>query len=87
MELEQIRAFCAVAETQSFTRAAEKLYVSHSTISRAVSALEDELGVRLLSRTNKVLGLTPEGEKLFSGGLGLLEAADALVSEICGRTK
>ena len=43
MELEQLRIFCTVAACRSFTRAAGQLFVSHSTTSRAVSALEREL--------------------------------------------
>ena len=39
MELEQLRIFCTVAACRSFTRAAKQLFVSHSTTSRAVSAL------------------------------------------------
>ena len=50
MELEQLRIFCTVAACRSFTRAARQLFVSHSTTSRAVSALERELGVPLLAR-------------------------------------
>ena len=39
MELEQIKIFLAVAEEKSFSEAARKLYISHSTTSRAVAAL------------------------------------------------
>ncbi len=46
MELEQLRIFLAVAETSSFTGAAKRLFVSHSTTSRAVAALEAELGAK-----------------------------------------
>ena len=42
--------------------------MSHSTMSRAVSALEHEFGVRLISRDNHVAGLTPEGEKALRNG-------------------
>ena len=47
MNLEQLEVFAAVAELGSFTRAAESLYISHSTTSRQVSALEQELGAVL----------------------------------------
>lgn len=47
MELEQLRHFTAAAEAGSFSAAARSLYISHSTICRSVSALEEELGVRL----------------------------------------
>lgn len=78
MELEQLRAFIAVAEEKSYTRAGERLYMSHSTMSRAVSALEQEFGVRLISRDNHVTGLTPEGEKLYELAKKLLSMADEL---------
>jgi DNA-binding transcriptional LysR family regulator len=50
MELEQIKIFAVVAESGSFKKAADRLYVSHSTVSRSVSALERELGTFLFRR-------------------------------------
>ena len=47
MELEQLRMFITAAETGGFSAAGRSLYTSHSTVSRAVSALEKELGVKL----------------------------------------
>lgn len=78
MELEQLRIFLAVAREGSFTRGAKKLYISHSTTSRAVSALEEELGVKLLRRGNRILGLTPAGEALLTEGEELLRRSDEL---------
>lgn len=82
MEIEKLKAFAAVAETGSFTRAAEKLYTSHSSISRAVSALERELGVKLIERDNRVVGLTAAGEILLSGAQDILKREAALKKEI-----
>ena len=48
MELQQLKYFREVAERQHVTRAAEKLFVSESAISRAVTQLEEELGVPTL---------------------------------------
>ena len=73
MELEQLRMFVSAAESGSFSAAGRELYTSHSTVSRAVSALEKEMGVTLISRSNRVLGLTGAGELLL--GLGALLAA------------
>lgn len=73
MELEKLRIFLAVAECRSFSLGARRLYISHSTTSRAVAALEEELGVKLLRRDNRVLGLTPAGEVLREEALRLLE--------------
>ena len=50
IELTQLRLFIAAAEHGGFAEAARALYTSHSTVSRAVSALEKELGVPLLDR-------------------------------------
>lgn len=59
--LEQLAAFIAVAETGSFTDAAKKLGRDASVISRRVSMLEQQLGVRLLSRTTRRVALTDVG--------------------------
>ena len=78
MELEQLRIFLAVAGEMSFSRGAKKLYISHSTTSRAVSALEEELGVTLLRRGNRILSLTPAGETLAREAEELLRQAETL---------
>ena len=82
MEIEKLKAFAAVAETGSFTRAAEKLYTSHSSISRAVSALERELCVKLIERDNRVGGLTRAGEILLKGAEDILGREEAVKKEI-----
>jgi len=66
MDLRQLDMFRMVAETSSFTRAGEKLHVSHSAISRQVKLLEDELCVSLFTRANKRVLLTEPGKVLFS---------------------
>ena len=78
MELGQLRAFAAVAEEKSYTKSGERMYMSHSTMSRAVSALEQEFGVRLISRDNHVAGLTSEGEKLYEMAKKLLDMASEI---------
>ena len=57
--------FCAVANTKSFTKAADILDVPKSTISRVVAQFENTLGVQLLSRNTRGVKLTPAGEDLF----------------------
>lgn len=76
MDLEKLRIFLAVAECRSFSLGAKRLYISHSTTSRAVSSLEEELGVRLLRRDNRILGLTPAGEVLREEAVRLLGQAE-----------
>lgn len=82
MELSQLRIFAAVAETGSFTKAAKMLYVSHSTTSRGVAALEEELGVQLFDRDNRVFGLTEAGEKLLPRAKEILGLADEIENAI-----
>ena len=64
MDVRQLEMFRAVAEEGSFTRAAERLHVSQSAVSRQVQLLEDELGGRLLHRGKRARP-TPPGELLL----------------------
>ena len=82
MELEQLRAFLEVAQCKSFTAAALRMFVSHSTVSREVSALEAELGVSLFDRGNRVIGLTEAGEKLRVRAQELVALADDIEREM-----
>ena len=82
MELEKLRIFLAVAECRSFSLGAKTLYISHSTTSRAIAALEEELGVELLRRDNRVLGLTPAGELLREEAARLLRQADQAAERV-----
>jgi DNA-binding transcriptional LysR family regulator len=65
MDLRQMEMFKAVAEERSFTRAAERLHVSQSAVSRQVKLLEDELGGALLHRGPRHATLTSSGELLL----------------------
>lgn len=75
---EGARAFVSVVEAKSFTAAAKRLALPKSAVSRRVSELEDELGVRLLHRTTRSLALTEVGVAYYERLRGVLEAfADA----------
>jgi DNA-binding transcriptional LysR family regulator len=65
MELRHLRYFVAVAEEMNFTRAAEKLHLAQPSLTRQIHNLEEELGVRLLNRTNNQVSLTEEGKSFF----------------------
>lgn len=79
MNLRQLEQFVAVAETLSFSRGAARAHSSQPALSTAISKLEDELGVRLLSRRKRNVGLTAEGHQL-------LESARAILAE-CDRVR
>lgn len=64
-EISQLSAFLAVAEERSFRRAAVRLNLMPSTLSHALRALETRLGVRLLNRTTRTVGLTEAGDILL----------------------
>lgn len=87
MELEQLRVFAAVADEGSFTGAARRLYISHSTVSRTVTALEEELGVRLVERDNRFIALTKAGETLREEAEQLLSAASAAAARVRAAAK
>jgi LysR family transcriptional regulator, transcription activator of glutamate synthase operon len=84
MELQQLKYFREVAERQHVTRAAEKLFVSESAISRAVTQLEEELGVPLFYRQGRAVVLSPYGRLFLENvtrALGVLESGKQLLRE------
>lgn len=78
-ELVDLNAFLAVAEEQSFTRAAAKLGTSQSALSHTVRRLETRLGVRLLTRTTRSVAPTEGGERLLAA---LRPAFDMIGTEL-----
>ncbi|MEA2063820.1 MAG: LysR family transcriptional regulator, partial [Gemmatimonadota bacterium] len=66
MLLEHLRFFHAVAESGSFTRAAEKLLLTQPAVSSQIIKLEKEIGQRLFERQGKKVRLTEAGEILYS---------------------
>jgi LysR family transcriptional regulator for bpeEF and oprC len=76
MELSQLNAFVKVVQTGSFTRAAEQLRSQKARVSRVISQLEADLGVRLLERTTRSLSLTEVGREFFERAVGILGAAE-----------
>jgi len=65
MEMEHLKCFIEIENCMSFTTAAEELYISQSSLSKKILALEKELDIKLFDRSNNRVTLTPEG-KIFS---------------------
>jgi DNA-binding transcriptional LysR family regulator len=82
MDVRQLEMFRAVAEEGAFTRAAERLHVSQSAISRQLQLLEQELGTMLLHRTGRGVSLTPHGELLLSAANRINREIQDAVSQI-----
>jgi DNA-binding transcriptional LysR family regulator len=84
-ELDGMTTFVAVAETQGFRAAGERLGVSHSAVSQTVRRLEDRLGVALVQRSTRSVRLTEAGERLYASlrpALDEVRAAVAAVGEL-----
>lgn len=72
-----------MAETGNISAAARKLFVSHSTVSRAVSALEKELGCELVTRiSNNTLGITQSGRILEQEAKIIIKTMDELPEKL-----
>ncbi len=62
MNINQLKYFIAVAESQNFTRAAEQFFISQTAITQQIKALEETLDVQLFDRTKRPIALTPAGK-------------------------
>ena len=87
MEFKQLESYAAVVRYNSFTKAAENLYISQPTISTHIRALEEELNVRLIMRTTKNIEVTAEGMKLYEYAVNLLELRDRMLQECSADAK
>ncbi|WP_167473632.1 LysR family transcriptional regulator [Nocardia arthritidis] len=82
MELHQLRYVLAVAETNSFTRAAERCLVVQSALSHQIARLERELGAKLFERTSRRVRLTPAGAAFLPAARQCLDAAERASAEV-----
>src|SRR5262245_28511518 len=85
MSLDDVRLFVAVARERSFASAARRIGVPTSTLSRRIAALEDALGVRLLHRTSRSVGLTGDGGRLLARAGGVLDELLAALDRAADR--
>jgi len=80
--LEEIKVFVQVVQSGSFTAAADRLGLSRSLVSKKISQLEAELGVRLLNRTTRRLSRTEAGELFFQSSRSGLASIEGAIDEI-----
>jgi DNA-binding transcriptional LysR family regulator len=75
-QLNAMRTFCCIVESQGFSAAAERLNTVHSSVSRQLQQLETTLGVRLIHRNTRRLSLTEAGEQYYAACVDILERID-----------
>src|SRR6266478_9386912 len=85
MELHQLRYFCAVAETGSFSRAAEQSHVSQPALSQQIMKLEGELGARLFDRLGRSVRLTDVGKTFLPRARAVLHELEAARGDVVER--
>ena len=79
MDMKQLQSFTAVVKYRSFTKAAERLYLSQPTISTHIRNLEEELGTCLIVRTKRSVDVTPRGQELYECACTILGLRDNLI--------
>lgn len=79
MDIKTLKYFQYIAKYKNITQAAKHLYVSQSTLSRHIMALENELGVKLFERNNKVVSLTEAGKSIYSASDALIHHMDSVI--------
>ncbi|MFK0087751.1 LysR family transcriptional regulator [Pseudomonas sp. NPDC090755] len=90
MNLKQIEYALAVADTGSFTRAAERCHVVQSALSHQIARLEETLGVSLFERSSRRVRLTPAGEAFVQSARPALEATRRIAEDVaaaCGEVR
>lgn len=79
MDFKQLQSFVTVVECQSFTKAAQRLFVSQPTVSAHIRALEEELQTALIVRTTKSIDVTPKGKSVYEDAVRILGIRDHMV--------
>ena len=82
MQIESLKVFCDLAETTSFTKAAQINGVTQSAVSQQISSLETKFATALIERSKKRFTLTREGETLYKYSKQIVQSYDELRHKI-----
>jgi DNA-binding transcriptional LysR family regulator len=82
MQIESLKAFCDLAETESFTKAAQINNVTQSAVSQQISSLEKQFNSLLIERSKKKFRLTREGQVLYEYSKQIIQTYDSLHSRL-----
>lgn len=78
MTLQQLKYAVTVADTRNITEASRRLFISQPSLTAAIRELEEEMGIKLFSRSNKGVSITNEGDEFLSYARQVLEQANLL---------
>lgn len=81
MEFKQLQSFVSVVKYKSFSKAAEKLYLSQPTVSTHIRQLEEELHTHLILRTTKSIEITPKGLEIYEYAAHILELKERIIQK------
>jgi DNA-binding transcriptional LysR family regulator len=82
MHVENLKIFCDLVESHSFSKAAKLNGITQSAVSQQLRAMERGFGIVIMDRSQKQFHLTPEGQKLYDGAKDLLHRYEKLTSEL-----
>jgi DNA-binding transcriptional LysR family regulator len=82
MDMKHLKTFCKVAETGSFSRAGEAIYLTQPTVSGHIASLEQEVGLKLFDRLGRRVALTNGGQVLYRYAKEILRLRDEAVNAI-----
>jgi DNA-binding transcriptional LysR family regulator len=82
MQIESLKVFCDLAETESFTKAAHINNVTQSAVSQQISSLERQFSTLLIERSKKKFRLTREGQVLYESSKQIIQTYDELHSRL-----
>jgi DNA-binding transcriptional LysR family regulator len=82
MQIESLKVFCDLAETESFTKAAQINHVTQSAVSQQISSLERQFRSLLIERSKKKFRLTREGQVLYDYSKQVIQTYEALLSKL-----
>ena len=87
VDVQRLRCFVTLAEELHFTRAAGRLFVDQSALSRQIRRLERDLGVQLFHRSTRRVELTPAGRLLLPEAQRTIEQCQRLLDVACEHTQ
>lgn len=82
MQIESLKVFCDLTETESFTKAAQINQITQSAVSQQISALERQFNTLLIERSKKRFRLTQEGQVLYEAAKNIVQIYDAMRSKL-----